>query len=201
MENPTQRQAGVAGCGLGWIRTHNHRRSPVGGQGCGTGGRTVVDSSGKCRMRTTALNAHPPCAEDTGRAGAQAPGVRVLCRNPYSRSQRTLCPAHTSDPTVRRIFCEALFLAHQRRPQVRAAAVTAGSTALRNRQNGYANGRSSRRWRRLLPSVYSLARSLPLLSVRRATLADAIRRIRNSFCNADFFARAGSGSSCSRRSS
>ena len=93
MENPTQRQAGVAGCGLGWIRTHNHRRSPVGGQGCGTGGRTVVDSSGKCRMRTTALNAHPPCAEDTGRAGAQAPGVRVLCRNPYSRSQRTPCPA------------------------------------------------------------------------------------------------------------
>ena len=93
MENPTQRQAGVAGCGLGWIRTHNHRRSPVGGQGCGTGGRTVVDSSGKCRMRTTALNAHPPCAEDTGRAGAQAPGVRVLCRNPYSRSQRTPRPA------------------------------------------------------------------------------------------------------------
>ena len=44
-------------------------------------------------MRTTALNAHPPCAEDTGRAGAQAPGVRVLCRNPYSRSQRTPCPA------------------------------------------------------------------------------------------------------------
>ena len=93
MENPTQRQAGVAGCGLGWIRTHSHRRSPVGGQGCGTGGRTVVESSGKCRMRTTALNAHPPCAEDTGRAGARAPGVRVLCRNPYSRSQRTPCPA------------------------------------------------------------------------------------------------------------
>ena len=44
-------------------------------------------------MRTTALNAHPPCAEDTGRAGAQAPGVRVLCRNPHSRSQRTPCPA------------------------------------------------------------------------------------------------------------
>ena len=37
MENLTQRQAGVAGCGLGWNRTHNHRRSPIGGQGCGTG--------------------------------------------------------------------------------------------------------------------------------------------------------------------
>ena len=66
---------------------------PSRGPGLRNRGRTVVESSGKCRMRTTALNAHPPCAEDTGRAGAQAPGVRVLCRNPYSRSQRTPCPA------------------------------------------------------------------------------------------------------------
>ena len=32
-------------------------------------------------------------AEDTGRASARALGVRVLCRNPHSKSQRTPHPA------------------------------------------------------------------------------------------------------------
>ena len=47
MENPTQRQAGVAGCGLGWIRTESSRRdaslcreesSPSDADSAGSGG-------------------------------------------------------------------------------------------------------------------------------------------------------------------